>query len=226
MTAAPPAAADNGLVINDLARRFGRRWALARIHLALPAGAACMVTGANGSGKTTLLRCVATALKPHHGRILLGERDLWKDRRTLRRRIALLSHATRLYEDLDARGNLATWAQLGGLTIDVSGLLTKVGLPTDRRDPVKTFSAGMRRRLALARVLLKQPDLLLLDEPFTALDPQGRDLVIELVSELRTRGTTLLVATHLPQVATRLCEEHVHMEDGRIVSSTLGDSAT
>jgi len=217
----PVTPAANGLVVDDLARRFGRRWAVARIHFALPAGQACMVTGANGSGKTTLLRCVATALKPHHGRILFDGKDLWRQRRVVRPGVALLSHATRLYEDLDARGNLRTWASLSGMQADLPALLERVGLPTTRRDPVRTFSAGMRRRLALARVLLKAPDLLLLDEPFTALDPEGRELVITLVGELQQRGTTLLVATHLPDVARRLCAHHLHMESGRIVQRTL-----
>lgn len=225
-----PAATDDidalrGLVVDDLARRFGQRWALARIHLHVPRGGSCMVTGANGSGKTTLLRCVATALKPHHGRVIFDGQSVWQARRSLRHRIALLSHATRLYEDLDAMGNLRTWARLGGQSIDAPALLERVGLPPSRRDPVRTFSAGMRRRLALARVLLKKPDLLLLDEPFTALDPEGRDLVIALCAELNAAGTTLLVATHLPDVARRLCADHVHMEDGHIVSSTLPSSA-
>jgi len=216
-----PAPDAHGLVVDDLARRFGQRWAVARIGFTLPRGQACMVTGANGSGKTTLLRCVATALKPHHGRIRFAKVDLWRQRRVVRSRIALLSHATRLYEDLDARGNLRTWASLGGLEADIPDLLQQVGLPPSRTDPVKTFSAGMRRRLALARVLLKRPDLLLLDEPFTALDPEGRDLVIRLVGELQAQGTTLLVATHLPAVAGRLCAHHIHMESGRITESTL-----
>lgn len=181
-----------------------------------------MVTGANGSGKTTLLRCVATALRPHHGHILWHDRDVWRERRELRPRIALLSHATRLYEDLDARGNLALWARLAGQPIDAPSLLRSVGLPPERREPVRTFSAGMRRRLALARVLLKRPDLLLLDEPFTALDPAGRALLIERVSELRTAGTTVLVATHVPQVAAALCERRLHMEDGRLIAPPGG----
>ena len=194
---------------------------LARVSLALPAGGACMVTGANGSGKTTLLRCVATALKPHAGSIRLGGADLWRTRRDLRARIALLSHATRLYEDLDAKGNLRTWARLSGRPVDAPALLERVGLPPDRHDPVRTFSAGMRRRLALARVLFKKPDLLLLDEPFTALDPQGRDLVLRLTGELHASGTTLLVATHLPDVARELCADHLHMEGGRVIERTL-----
>ncbi|MFK7926972.1 MAG: heme ABC exporter ATP-binding protein CcmA [Myxococcota bacterium] len=209
-------------MVHDLARRFAQRWAVARVSFAVPRGVACMVTGANGSGKTTLLRCVATALKPHHGSIQFDGSDLWVQRRTARPNIALLSHATRLYEDLDARGNLQTWAKLGGYRPDITQLLERVGLPNQRRDAVRTFSAGMRRRLALARVLIKRPKLLLLDEPFTALDPAGRELIIEIAKELNAGGTTLLVATHLPDVARRICPEHLHMEDGRVIDRSAG----
>ncbi len=217
-----PSASHDGLQVLDLARRFGPRWAVARVNLHVPRGGACMVTGANGSGKTTLLRCVATALRPHHGEIRFEGRDLWRERMALRPQVALLSHATRLYEDLDARGNLIVWARLGGLRADPAALLERVGLASDRREPVRTFSAGMRRRLALARVLLKRPALLLLDEPFTALDPDGRALLIERVRELRAGGTTVLVATHVPDVAAAICDQRVHMEDGRFVAAPAG----
>jgi heme exporter protein A len=218
----PPADAhDTAVLADDLALRFGPRWVLARLSFALPRGGACMITGANGSGKTTLLRCVATALKPHHGRLVVLGHDAWGQRRFVRRDVALLSHATRLWDDLDAAANLRTWARLAGLRADVPTLLDRVGLPADRREPVRTFSAGMRRRLALARVLLKRPRLLLLDEPFTALDPAGRTLVLDLLHALRADGTTLLLATHLPDVARAVCEDHLHMEAGRILESSL-----
>ncbi|TVQ86219.1 MAG: heme ABC exporter ATP-binding protein CcmA [Deltaproteobacteria bacterium] len=225
MSAVPTSTPDQeGLRVQDLARRFGGRWAVARVDLAVPRGGACMVTGANGSGKTTLLRCCATALKPHHGQITFGGVDLWRRRALVRPTIALLSHATRLYEDLSAQENLATWARLGGVSADLSDLLARVGLPVGRQDPVRTFSAGMRRRLALARVLLKEPELLLLDEPFTALDPEGRALVLQAVGALRQRGTTVLVATHVPGEAAALCEQRVHMEAGRVVRISEGSA--
>jgi heme exporter protein A len=213
-------AADNDLIVDDLARRYGPRWVLSRVSFRLPAGGSCMVTGNNGSGKTTLLRCLATALKPHHGKILLGGRDLWRTRGTERARVAFLSHATRLYEDLDARGNLRTWARFGTDPVDIDGTLRRVGLNPANRDPARAFSAGMRRRLALGRVLIKRPALLLLDEPFTALDPQGRELLIDIVREIQRSGTTLVLATHLPDVSRRLCTLHLHMDDGRVVSQS------
>jgi heme exporter protein A len=189
---------------------------LKRLDLEIGAGEALLVTGPNGSGKTTLLRCLATALRPHEGHVRLDGQDLWRTRGRLRDGIGFLSHATRLYEDLSARDNLAVWARLGGLAADPAALLARVGLPADRRDPVRTFSAGMRRRLALAVTLLKQPRLMLLDEPFTALDPEGRALVGGVLDDLRRRGTTVVLTSHRPEEAAPYCTAAAHLDDGRI----------
>lgn len=177
-----------------------------------------MIVGPNGSGKSTLLKVLATALKPHAGCITFGSDDLWVHRARLRRSIAVLGHEAHLYGDLSAAENLQAWARLGGFTPDVPGLLERVGLDVARRDPLRTFSAGMRRRLALARMLLKEPSLVLLDEPFTALDPAGRELLLGIVSELREAGATLLMATHLPQVAEAVCTHRASLESGRLES--------
>lgn len=213
------------LVVEDLARRFGRRWALARVSFEVPAGAALMVTGPNGSGKTTLLRCLATALKPHHGSITLDGDDLWAGRRGWRSSIGYLAHAARQYDDLSAMDNLRVWARLGDLDVDLPALLARVSLPADRHDAVRTFSAGMRRRLALAIALLKQPAFMLLDEPFSAIDPAGRKLMATILAELRDRGTTLVMTSHLPAEAARFCTSAIHLDDGRLVWSGTPEDA-
>jgi len=213
-----------GLVVNEVSRRFGRRWAVARVSFDLEPGQRLMITGANGSGKTTLLRCIATALKPQQGDITLDGAPLWSKRDSLRRSIAYFSHAPRLYDDLNATDNLKVWARLGGYNTDhTTNLLGKVGLPTDRTEPVRTFSAGMRRRLAFARVLIQRPKLVLLDEPFSALDPQGRKDLIALVDEHCGQDAMLIVASHMPQVCASLCPTGVHMEAGQII--WRGDNA-
>jgi heme exporter protein A len=211
-----PSTSSTGVSARGVARRFGPRWVLAGVDVELPRGGALLVTGANGSGKTTLLRCLATAIRPHAGGITLFGSDAWTDRAALRPRVALLSHPTRLYEDLSARENLATWARLGGHSADLDGLLQRVGLPTDRRDPVRAFSAGMRRRAALALLWLKRPALALLDEPFAALDPTGRELVSGMLRELRAGGATLVIATHLPRIAGPHCDAAIHLDAGRV----------
>lgn len=192
---------------------------MAGIDLTLPRGSAWMVTGPNGSGKSTLLRMLATALAPHQGTIHWGALDLWKEREALRRRIAFLGHSLHVWDDLSPRDNLRAWAQMGALSTDPEALLRRVDLDPRRSDPVRTLSAGMKRRLALARLLLKQPALALLDEPFSALDPDGRALVVEVIEELHQAGATLVVATHLPENAVGSCTHHLRLEDGQIVSA-------
>lgn len=203
--------------MSELARRYGPRWALAHVSFELPPGSACRVTGANGSGKSTLLKCLATALVPHNGTVTLAGRDTWRHRSRVRPEIAFLSHASRLYEDLSGPDNLRIWAGLGGYDVDVPAALARVGLPSDRRDPVRSYSAGMKRRLALALVLLKEPRLALLDEPFSALDPIGRTVVAGVVRELREAGTIVVMATHLPDEAASLCDHSLHLDNGRVV---------
>ena len=205
-----------GLVVDDLARRFGKRWAVARVSFSVPPATVMMLTGANGSGKTTLLRCLATALRPHHGEVRFNGVDTWTERSTARTDIGFLSHQSRLYTDLSAYDNLTVWARLGGRTANIPALLERVGLVVGRRDPVRTFSAGMKRRLSLARTLLGAPKLLLLDEPFSAFDPEGQDLVRSVVVDARNNGAIVVITTHVPHLAAEVCDIATHLNDGRV----------
>jgi len=201
----------------QVARRFGRRWALAGVSFSVKAGEGVMLTGPNGSGKSTLLRCLSTALKIHHGSIRVNGDELWSHRYPIRPLIGFLSHAGYLYDDLSGADNLRVWSKLGGISVDPYPLLERVGLPPKRLDPVRTYSAGMRRRLALARLMLQKPRLVLLDEPYTALDAEGRDLVTQIACDLRAEGATLLMATHLVDYAQAACDRHVSLLDGKLV---------
>lgn len=174
-----------------------------------------MLVGPNGSGKSTFLRCLATALRPHEGTIRWGDDDLWQHRHRLRRQLAYLGHAAHIYDDLSAAENLRTWALLAGSSPDIGALLRDVGLDPERRDPARTFSAGMRRRLSIARILVKQPGVILLDEPFSALDPAGRSWLSHLLVSLRDKGATLVLATHLPTAARAICDRAIALEDGQ-----------
>ena len=215
----------SALPIDDVSRRYGRRWALVRLSVTVEPGQAWMILGPNGSGKSTLLKVLSTALRAHKGSIRLGGSDLWENRAALRRRIAVLGHQAHVYDDLSAAENLDVWGRLGGYTPDIPALLERVGLDPERRDPVRTFSAGMRRRIALARMLLKSPEVVLLDEPFTALDPAGRELLINVCRSLRDEGATLLMATHLPTVARRICDHTLMLEAGATVYCGPSDEA-
>jgi heme exporter protein A len=215
---APPPA----LALHDVSKRYGRRWALARLSYTLPQGRSLLLTGHNGSGKTTLLRLVGTALSPTHGRVEVRGHDCVAARDTVRREVALLSHASFLYEDLTAHQNLVVLARLLGMEspADVAGeLLVKVGLTKRSDSPVRQFSAGMRKRLAIARLLMKAPAVALLDEPFGELDPSGIQAMEKIIRELKDSGVTVVLATHLIDQGQALCEERLHLQEGRAVAA-------
>jgi heme exporter protein A len=203
-----------------LSRRYGRRWALTDVGFEVPEGALVMITGRNGSGKTTLLRILATALRADLGTVRILGHDASRERERVRKSIALLGHRTHLYEPLTALENLAVAA--GFLRKDArrSALLTRleeVGLGDRADDPVQTFSAGMRQRLALARVLQQDARVVLLDEPYGHLDPPGFLLVDRVLERLRRQGCTVLMATHLVARGRNLCDRSLVLEAGRLV---------
>ena len=207
----------SGIDAQNLAHRYGRRWALADVSFSLAAGAVLMVAGPNGSGKSTLLRTLATAIRPDGGSARIGGFDLVREREDVRRLVALLSHSSYLYDSLSARENLAVVADhLGRPRGGIQALLDRVALGGRADDSVATFSAGMRKRLSFARMLLQEPRVALLDEPFGQLDPEGFVLVENVVRELKAGGTTVVIATHqLPRAAT-LADEALMLDAGRV----------
>lgn len=199
--------------VAGLVHRFGRAYALRGASLRLARGEALALYGANGAGKTTLLRILATALAPTRGGGRVLGWDL-RDGRPIRARTLLVSHALGLYPDLDGPENLGFAAALHGrATAGIPAALERVGLggATAR---VRGYSSGMRKRLALAKALLLEPELVLLDEPFAALDPDGKDLVETILREQRARGATLVVASHEPERARRVVTLETTLRDG------------
>lgn len=204
---------------HGLCRRYGRRWALADVSVSFGRGRAVMVVGRNGSGKSTLLRLVATAIRPDRGSLRVLGVDAIEDRERVRREVALLSHASYLYDALSALENLQVAARFLGRVATRGALLpllAEVTLADRADDPVSTFSAGMRKRLSLARTLLQNASLVLLDEPYGELDPPGFRMVDRLFSLLKDRGTTILMATHLLERGAALCDDGIVLEEGRL----------
>jgi heme exporter protein A len=202
------------VLTEGLKRRQGTRWALRGVDIAVAAGRALMICGANGSGKTTLLRLVGTAIRPTAGTLrLFGASDL----ESVRPRVGLLSHADHHYDDLSARENLLIAIRLGAhRDADPLPVLARVGLAERADDVVRGFSQGMRKRLSFARLLLKQAELVLLDEPYAGLDPAGALFVDGLVAELRAAGRTVLLSTHQVSRGAALCDDAVLLEAGRV----------
>jgi len=210
------------LEAQDVSRRYGRRWALARVSFRLAAGGSLLLTGPNGSGKTTLLRTLATAIPPTSGTVRVLGWDRVANRAEIRRSVALLSHSSFLYEDLSAEQNLLLLARLLGIPSPkeaVGSLLSRLGLGHRSAHPVRQFSSGMRKRVSIARLLLKAPKVALLDEPFGALDPGGIAQMEQIVTELQRSGTTVVLATHLVDQGQALCKERLHLVEGRVAAA-------
>lgn len=210
--------------LTDVAHRLGNRWALRGVTLRVEPGEVVAVVGPNGSGKTTLLRVLATTLVPHRGSARVLGFDLARDANAIRELVGMLGQATGLYDDLTAAENLAFAVRMYGsrpAAATIQTALETVGMAAHANDRVRTMSSGMRRRVAIARVLLRRPRLLLLDEPYNTLDPTGVAVVDSWIQETaRSGGAVLLVSHDLSRSATSRYHRVVSLNAGRISLST------
>jgi heme exporter protein A len=185
------------LRIEGLARSYGEREALSDVSLSLEQGQTLVVFGPNGAGKTTLLRVLATLLRPHAGSVTVLDSRLPDDAWAVRGQIGLLGHEPLLYRELSARENLRFHARLHGVEpARIEELLGALGMADRAGEPVRTLSRGMVQRVAVARAVLHDPALLLLDEPYANLDPAAIGLVGPLIGAESAR--TRVVCSHNP----------------------------
>lgn len=211
------------IALQDVAHRFGRRWALRGVSLTVPRGEVLALLGHNGSGKSTLLRVVATAIRPTRGAVHVHGIDAMRNSATVREGIALLSTEPGIYGDLSALENLTFAARMLGTDSEPLALrraLDRVGLGREEHTLARTMSSGMQRRLSIARLLLRQPRLLLLDEPYNSLDSEGAELVNGLIRETQDRGGTVLLVAHDISRAGGLPDRTLTMEDGVLVDDS------
>ena len=200
--------------------------ALAGVDLTVEPGEIVLVRGPNGAGKTTLLRLCAGLVRPEAGSVEVLGHDLVHERRSVRRSVALLGHATGLYDDLTVVQNVHFWARAAGLSAEeatdrVGVAMVRLGV-AERLfgQPVHTLSAGQRRRASLAALVVRRPELWLLDEPHAGLDQAGRDAVDVLIGDAVASGATVLVSSHeLDRVAV-LGPRVVTIAGGVVVDDT------
>ncbi len=206
-----------------LTKRYGELTAVDAIDLDVPVGVSFGVLGPNGAGKTTLMRMITCVSPPSDGTLTVLDTDVRGDRRALKRRLGVVPQGVTLDFDLTVRENLVVHAGYhdvpGGQARDRADQLLDFAQLSERADdPVDALSGGMQRRLLIARSLVNDPELVVLDEPTTGLDPQARHVVWERLRRLRRQGKTLLITTHYMDEAARLCDELVIMDRGRIIA--------
>jgi lipooligosaccharide transport system ATP-binding protein len=211
------------LEVIDLHKRYGGREVVAGISFTLAKGECFGLLGPNGAGKTTTLRCCLGLTAPDAGSISMVGEPVPLRAREARVRVGVVPQFDNLDPDFSASENLLVFGRYFGIddaTIRarIPRLLDFAGLGNKADAAIRTLSGGMKRRLTLARALINDPDLLLLDEPTTGLDPQARHLIWERLQGLLAEGKTILLTTHFMEEAERLCGRLAIMDEGRIIA--------
>jgi heme exporter protein A len=203
-----------------VARLFGTSWVLRGVSMQVRAGEAVGLLGANGSGKSTLLRIFATLLRPNAGAVQAFGKDVVRAADRVRATLGFLAHAPGLYDDLTARENLRFAAAMLGIAGEhariADAALEQVGLAHAADERVRGFSAGMERRLAVARMVLARPRLLLLDEPYSNLDAAGIAMMNEIITGIVHGGGAAVVVLHELAPAAGILNRTVTLKDGRV----------
>jgi ABC-type multidrug transport system ATPase subunit len=202
----------------QVSKRYVRTWALKAIDLRVERGELVALLGPNGSGKSTLLRVITAVTRPTYGQVMVFGATA-KNGDEVRRHLGVLPHQTYLYGELTGLENLRFAATMYGIQAskhDLIEALDHVGLADAADTQVRTYSSGMGKRLALARATLHDPEFVLLDEPYGALDVEGIGWVDRFIGELREAKKTLLIATHEIGRALALCDRAVVLRGGRI----------
>lgn len=207
----PPA-----IALSGLGRRYGTQFVLRDVHLEVAAGKTVVLTGSNGAGKTTLLRVLATRLRPSSGSGSVFGHDLVRAAPSVRAHVAYVGVLGGSYPALTAHENLALAASLYDRELDAESLLGRVGLGHVADKLVREFSSGMKKRLAIARLLLIDAPLWLLDEPYAALDEAGKHLVDELLDTVRADGRTVVLASHEVERCGRYADAVIEVANGGI----------
>lgn len=213
------------IVAEGLSRRFGSVTALEAVSFSIPVCARIALLGANGAGKSTLLAILSSLATPRAGRAAVGGFDVRSEATEVRRRVGVLAHRPMLYEDLTALENLRFFARLYGrreAEARIEELLRRVGLWARRDEPARVFSRGYHQRLAIARALVHEPSVLLLDEPETGLDVEALAILDELM--LCAPGLTVLAATHRGERVAAWATGTLVLDRGRVIEDTATTS--
>jgi len=208
------------LEADDIRKTFGHFTALAGVSLNVERGEFLALFGRNGAGKTTFLKIAATLVRHTHGKLRIEGVDISEQPEKARLHVGFLSHNTYLYRDLNPVENLRFFARLYGIKDPngrIESLLDRVGLRRRSSDPVRAFSRGLHQRLGIARVMLHDPSLILLDEPYTGLDANAVEVLNQMLDEASAAGKTIILTTHDLEQGLRGATRAAIIDKGKLV---------
>ena len=207
------------VTVTNLIKQFGRFAALRGVTAEFYDGKLYAILGDNGAGKTTLLRTLAGLNQPSSGEVAILGANKFRD---ICQQVGYMAHPSLLYDEMSGMENLTYFARLYGITSSscCAEVIRAVGLDPELVRPVGQYSQGMRQRMSLARALLNDPKILLLDEPFSNVDLHSATEMVQLLAHTRDRGTTIFIVTHQASLLEHAADEFVWMEYGQIVERT------
>ncbi len=211
---------NSAIQVEGIQKSFGSQYALRKIGFKLEQGEFLTIFGPNGAGKTTLIRILSTLTKASAGDFTISGISPQKEPEKIRRQIGVIGHQTFLYEDLTAAENLRFYGRLydvENLAAKIEQILEDVGLGLRENDRVRTFSRGMQQRLSIARAMLHEPQLLLLDEPYTGLDQHASEMLSGWLKDLRLKNRTTLMVTHDIERGIDLADRVAILVKGKLV---------
>jgi ABC-2 type transport system ATP-binding protein len=203
--------------VSGIRKTYGKTVALDDVSFDVEEGEIFGLIGPNGAGKTTTMECVEGLRRPDRGSITVLSLDPIRDARTLQHKVGVQLQQAQLQKRIKVREAVDLWASLYPRAVDGDALLERLGLADKRQAWFMTLSGGQKQRLFIALALIHDPDVVLLDELTTGLDPQARRAIWDLVREIRSRGKTVLLTTHLMEEAERLCDRVAIVERGRVI---------
>ena len=209
--------------VSNLKKTFGTIDALKGISFNIPQGECYGLLGPNGAGKTTTISIMSTIIEPDDGEIAIAGYDLKKNPLECKKNIGVVTQELALYNEFPAYDNLLFWGgmyKIPGRELEerIGETLDLLGLTDRKNDKVKTYSGGMKRRINIASALLHRPKILFMDEPTVGIDPQSRNMIIEVVEKLHKEGMTIIYTTHYMEEAERLCDRVGIIDNGEIIA--------
>lgn len=210
--------------LHRVSKSYGKIKALDKVSFSVQSGQFFGLLGPNGAGKSTIINILSTLLKATEGEIIIDGKSIENYTTQVKNKVGIVPQEISLYEEISALDNLIFWGGLykvpsQKLSERVNDALKMAGLWNRRKDPIKSYSGGMKRRINIIASILHEPKILLLDEPTVGIDPQSRNRIFELIENLNHRGLTVVYTTHYMEEAERLCDKIAIMDNGQVVTS-------